>query len=544
MADHNQYSQLVGYGPGLEGDHHSKMPFTDHGGSLSDDGNLAVPDQSGSFEFNSNLFLMGSAAPAYITDIGNATATRTRAPTTSAFFNDNIYRPQVALHTPLPTNDYRIHPPTAIFGAASSNNNLRDLRIAPPPFALWNGKHDSHTSPLPSSASNNSQLGLRGATPSQTSFDFNSADNSRTHRPAEMPPNSITNAPPRLLDPIHRPAAPRPLARGTSRRHDHPFTVASQESQVVDGGPQYLREKRKRVALEDDDSNASNGPVIKVSKRRRAATKKVDSVYSTPAKKHATRSGGKAAVPADDDADESDAFAYSTTPADGARASKKARQKRSAPTNDPAEVVEWPTINTNITTTLSLADASKIATYISPLQIKGKDDWVAVKADKLNGIKALMDAFNVPLPTEPPSKATKPFPEKMKPLWLQNQTIAYNANMESITLHPHSRFLESCCTVAWYMLIEAHNTDANPNAGPRQCGTMTVNTKMKCSVRLQAMVDAIAGGALVRQDVTTGQRIPDFVANPTSFASKKTVNQRNNAGRKEKFRDLIKKRGT
>ncbi|OQO09431.1 hypothetical protein B0A48_04829 [Cryoendolithus antarcticus] len=497
------------------------------------------------------------AAPQTFSSMNNVNPINPQiAPPTSTLSNGRYNHSQSGLSAFTAPNGAGLLPQAVAPNSAFQNNNHHYPQVAPPTVSPSNGYHDARNLPFAFSHSNNSGVNYRGATHVQTPFDHRSTNNSNRYSsadtfgdpyPAEMSSNNNTN----MMRPSMR--TPRgSMVSQTSERamrsqKDRTVTMAPPDPELVDGDRLYSEEKRKKATLYDDEDSEGDYQEVKANKRRKAATGKVDSGCSTPAKKRVTRSKGKIAVPVElDDSEESDAFAYSTTPADGARASKKAREKRLASTNDAAQASnpQWPAIDTNITSTLSLADASKIATYISPLHIVGKDDWVAVKADKINGIKALMDAFNVPLPTEPPSKENKPFPEEMKPLWLHNQTIAYNANMKSITTHPHSRFLESCCTVAWYMLIEAHDTKANPNAGPRQCGTMTVNTKMKCSDRLQAMVDAIAGGALVRQDVTSGQRIPDFIANPKAFASKKTVNQRNNAGRKEKFRDLIKRRGS
>ncbi|KAK6440662.1 hypothetical protein LTR95_003110 [Oleoguttula sp. CCFEE 5521] len=606
MAYFNPYSQLIGNNLGQEGDRQPNTPFTvqSESGSHSDDDAPALPDQSGSFDFNNDHFALGNAAPVDTTTIAQPLDTGTHqgrraprapqnfdiskivdpgleqwlkvrnydphnfgsaigadrvdqaapqtfgllnstdlnkpraAPPTSAFFKDRYYHTRSGLPTFTAPNAAGYLSQAVAPITAPPNNNHHDPRGAPPTVFPSNGYHNSLNPPLPSPYSNDGQVNFQGGT--HVHAPFNSF-------PADMPANSVMNAmhPPRNTPRV--PTVPRTRLRVTRSQKDRPVAMAPADSMVVRGSLEHLGETRKRVTPDDDDSSEGDYQEVGVNKRRKAANQRVDFAYGTPAKEHATRTKGKVAVPTEvDDAEESDVFAYSTTPADGARASKKAREKRFAPTDNAAQAPQqqWPAINTNITSTLSLAYASKIATYISPLQIIGKDDWVAVKADKINGIKALMDAFNASLPSEPPSKENKPFPEEMKPLWLHNQTIAYNANMKSITTHPHSRFLESCCTVAWFMLIEAHNTEANPNAGPRQCGTMTVNTKLKCSERLQAMVDAIAGGALVRQDVTSGQRIPDFIANPKAFASKKTVNQRNNAGRKEKFRDLIKRRGS
>nr|OQO24108.1 hypothetical protein B0A51_09298 [Rachicladosporium sp. CCFEE 5018] len=601
MTYRNPYSQLSGSGLGQEGGDQPYTPYTDHGdsSSLVNVDTLVPPNQNASFD-SAYDFSSLRTAPLDNTAVRRPPVTGTRrnalrapqtfdvsnvtypgyeqwltvrsydpynlgsaiesgrldqaAPQTFNSINDiNPINPQVAPPTSTLSNGRYNHSHsglsafTALNGAgllpqavapnsAFQNNNHHYPRVAPPTVSPSHGYHDARNPPLLISYSKKSEVGYPGATHVQTPFDDRSTKNSHQYASADTfgdlcPAEMLSSHDMNMMRPSMR--TPRgsmvsqPSGRAMRSQKDRTVTMAPSDPELVDGDRSYTGGKRKKATL------------------RKAATGKVDSAYSTPAEKRTTRSKGKIAMPTEiDDAEESDAFAYSTTPADGARASKKAREKRLASTDDAAQASnpQWPAIDTNITSTLSLADASKFATYISPLQIVGRDDWVAVKADKINGIKALMDAFNVPLPTEPPSKENKPFPEEMKPLWLHNQTIAYNANMKSITTHPHSRFLESCCTVAWYMLIEAHNTDANPNAGPRQCGTMTVNTKMKCSVRLQAMVDAIAGGALVRQDVTTGQRIPDFVANPTAFASKKTVNQRNNAGRKEKFRDLIKKR--
>ncbi|KAK6441035.1 hypothetical protein LTR95_002742 [Oleoguttula sp. CCFEE 5521] len=601
MTYHNLYPQLAGSGLGQEDADQPYAPFTGQGDSsrLVNVDALAPPDQNASFDSDHDFFSLRIAAPVDSVAVRQPPGTGTRyeqwltvrnydpynfgsaigsdrvdqaapqtfnsinnvnrinpqvAPSTSAFSIDRYNHTQPGLTSFTTPNGSGLLPQDVAPNSAFQNNNHHYTRVAPSTVSPSNGYHNARNPPLRFSHSKNSQVNYRGATHAQNPLDYTLTSNSNKYLsadtlghpfPAEVPSNNNTNVTRPSMRTPRGSMVSQPSGRAMRSQKDRTVTMAPPDPELVDGDRRYLGEKREKGTIYDDESSEGDHQEVRVNKKRKAATKKVDSAYSTPAKKRTTRSKGKVAVPAElDDPEESDAFAYSTTPADGARASKKARGKRLLPTDDAAQANhQWPTINTSITSTLSLADASKIATYISPLQIVGKDDWVAVKADKINGIKALMDAFNVPLPTEPPSKENKPFPEEMKPLWLHNQTIAYNTNMKSITTHPHSRFLESCCTVAWYMLIEAHDTGANPNAGPRQCGSMTVNTKMKCSDRLQAMVDAIAGGALVRQDVTTGQRIPDFVANPKAFASKKTVHQRNNAGRRDEFRDLIEKRG-
>ncbi|KAK6440659.1 hypothetical protein LTR95_003107, partial [Oleoguttula sp. CCFEE 5521] len=183
---------------------------------------------------------------------------------------------------------------------------------------------------------------------------------------------------------------------------------------------------------------------------------------------------------------------------------------------------------------LDEASVLQIIDPITPLHLSA-DDFTTAKAKPRVWIAKLMSTYNAPAATMPIrwEALLRVEGDKWEDYFQAMIKVAMSKN-------PKPELLQAVCTTLFRMVIAAHDTTVDVNAGVRDGGAgQELDLELTCIARLEAIIEAMQSLAIVRHDVIMGRGLHSLVGNPKEFAAKKVSNKRGNEVRKPKYRSLV-----
>jgi hypothetical protein len=159
------------------------------------------------------------------------------------------------------------------------------------------------------------------------------------------------------------------------------------------------------------------------------------------------------------------------------------------------------------------------------LNITGIDNFNEVKAEREKWIRAIMQAFDDPYNQTPKTK-TVDLEEFQR--W---QKEHHALTMEVLEEDPTGRLAEAIATHLYHQVVDGH---AKGSLVKSSGNSFRHDDKLKCKERLENIIKALTGLAIIRYDLATGARVHELVANPDAVFKRKEENKLENDRKKVK----------
>jgi hypothetical protein len=159
------------------------------------------------------------------------------------------------------------------------------------------------------------------------------------------------------------------------------------------------------------------------------------------------------------------------------------------------------------------------------LNISGLDNFNEVKAEREKWIRAIMQAFDDPYNNTPKTK-TVDLEEFQR--W---QKEHHALTMEVFEEDPTGRLLEAIATHLYNQVVGGHQKGSLVKSSGN---SFRHDDKLKCKERLENIIKALTGLAIIRYDLATGARVHELVANPDAVFKRKEENKLENDRKKVK----------
>ena len=174
---------------------------------------------------------------------------------------------------------------------------------------------------------------------------------------------------------------------------------------------------------------------------------------------------------------------------------------------------------------MSRDEASDMYIKRMELNISGPDNFNEVKAEQEKWLRAIMQAFDDPYNQAPKTK-TIDLEEFQR--W---QKEHHALTMEIFEEDPTGRLAEAIATHLYSQVVDGHEKGSLAKSSGN---SFRHDDKLKCKERLEKIIKALTGLAIIRFDLVTGARVHELVANPEAVFKRKEENKLENDRKKIK----------
>lgn len=174
---------------------------------------------------------------------------------------------------------------------------------------------------------------------------------------------------------------------------------------------------------------------------------------------------------------------------------------------------------------MSPDEAAEMCIKRVELNISGDDNVNEVKAERDNWLRAILQAFDAPYNNAP---KTKNIDLEEFQRW---QKEHHALTTEQLRQDPTYRLAEAIATHLYNQVVDSHEKGSLVKSSGN---SFRHDEKLKCKDRLEKIIKALTGLAIIRFDLVTGARVHELVANPDAVFKRKEENKLENDRKKVK----------